>query len=61
MSIAQARRLALALPETAEAPHFDHTSFRAKKKIFATSPPGGAHLERAWAHKAPARLKGEPE
>jgi hypothetical protein len=44
MTLAQVRRLALALPEAAEAPHFDYTSFRVRKKIFATAPPGGAHL-----------------
>jgi hypothetical protein len=36
---AQVRRLALALPETAEAPHHDMTSFRVVGKIFATMPP----------------------
>lgn len=30
------RVLALSFPETAELPHFDLTSFRVKKKIFAT-------------------------
>ncbi len=30
------RRLAMAFPEAAEAPHFEKTSFRVKKKIFAT-------------------------
>ena len=30
------RQLALALPETTEQPHFEKTSFRIKKKIFAT-------------------------
>ena len=30
------RTLAMALPETAEEPHFEKTSFRIKKKIFAT-------------------------
>ena len=34
------RRLALSLPETAEAPHHDMTSFRVAGKIFATVPPG---------------------
>jgi hypothetical protein len=33
---AEVRRLALALPEAIEAPHFDATSFRVNKKIFAT-------------------------
>lgn len=44
MTLAQVRRIALALPETAEAPHFDHTSFRVRKKIFATAPPENTHL-----------------
>lgn len=30
------RKWALALPDAAEAPHFDKTSFRVHKKIFAT-------------------------
>lgn len=30
------RHLALSLPETTEEPHFEKTSFRVKKKIFAT-------------------------
>ena len=30
------RKLALAFPEAEEAPHFEKTSFRIKKKIFAT-------------------------
>ncbi|GHB72817.1 MmcQ/YjbR family DNA-binding protein [Persicitalea jodogahamensis] len=30
------RQLALAFPETSEQPHFDKTSFRVGKKIFAT-------------------------
>lgn len=34
------RRLALALPEAAEQPHFDRTSFRVRGKIFATFAPG---------------------
>jgi hypothetical protein len=44
MKLADARRLALALPEAAEAPHFEYTSFRVRGKIFATAPPDGAHL-----------------
>jgi hypothetical protein len=34
-------RLALSLPEAHEEPHFDRTSFRVKKKIFATMTPDG--------------------
>ena len=30
------RRLALGFPDTTELPHFEKTSFRVKKKIFAT-------------------------
>ena len=44
MNLADARRIALALPEAAEAPHFDFTSFRVRGKIFATSPPDGLYL-----------------
>jgi hypothetical protein len=33
------RRLALALPEALEAPHFDRPSFRVRGKIFATLSP----------------------
>jgi len=30
------RKMAMSFPETAEAPHFEKTSFRVNKKIFAT-------------------------
>jgi len=33
------RQTALSLPETTEEPHFEKTSFRVKKKIFATYNP----------------------
>ena len=36
------RRLALSLPEAHEAPHFERTSFRVGKKIFATMTADGA-------------------
>jgi hypothetical protein len=36
ITIEQARKAALSLPETEEKPHFDLTSFRIKNKIFAT-------------------------
>ena len=38
------RRIALALPESTEEPHFASASFRVKRKIFATLPPPGDHL-----------------
>ena len=44
MNLAGARRIALALPEASEEPHFDMTSFRIRGRIFATSPPGGEFL-----------------
>lgn len=36
VSIEAFRKLALSFPETTEEPHFEKTSFRVKKKIFAT-------------------------
>jgi len=36
ISIEQARKVALSLPESEEKPHFHLTSFRIKDKIFAT-------------------------
>ena len=44
MTLDDARKLALALPEATESPHFDYTSFRVRKKIFATAPPDGGAL-----------------
>jgi hypothetical protein len=41
VSLASVRTLALSLPETTEAPHYDMTSFRVAGKIFATVPPEG--------------------
>lgn len=41
MTLNEVRRMALALPETVEAPHFNYTSFRIGGKIFATAPPEG--------------------
>jgi hypothetical protein len=39
--MADVERLALALPEATEEPHFDMRSFRVRGKIFATVPPQG--------------------
>jgi hypothetical protein len=44
MKVAQARRAALLLPESTEAPHFHFTSFRVAGKIFATAPPDEKYL-----------------
>jgi hypothetical protein len=39
-----ARAFALSLPGSAEAPHFDMSSFRVHGRIFATVPPDDEHL-----------------
>lgn len=44
MTQGQVRKLAMALPEATEEPHFDMWSFRVRGKIFATVPPDGRHL-----------------
>lgn len=44
MDFADVRRLALSLPEVAEEPHFQSSSFRVRGKIFATIPPGDRFL-----------------
>ncbi len=36
VSIEEFRKLAMSFPDAAEEPHFEKTSFRIKKKIFAT-------------------------
>lgn len=44
MDIGAVRRLALALPEATEEPHFEMTSWRVRNRIFATAPPEGGRL-----------------
>ena len=41
---ADARRIALARPEADEAPHFDSTAFRVRKKIFCTMGENGPDI-----------------
>jgi hypothetical protein len=42
--LAQAREFALSLPGANEEPHFQLTSFRINRKIFATAPPDQMYL-----------------
>ena len=44
MNVSEVRRLALALPEATEEPHFHLASFRVKGKIFATVAPDGSYM-----------------
>lgn len=44
MNAKQVRRLALALPEVSEQPHFHLASFRVKGKVLATLAPDGSFL-----------------
>ena len=44
MKLADTRKLAMALPDVTEEPHFAMTSFRVRGKIFVTAPPEGTHL-----------------
>ena len=44
MTLQEARRFALSLPEATEESHFDFTSFRVGGKIFATAPPESEYL-----------------
>ena len=44
LSLAQVRKLALALPESEESPHFQRTSFRVRGKIFATAEQEHLHV-----------------
>lgn len=44
MKLAQVQKLAIALPEVTEEPHFHRTSFRVRGKIFATAVPNEPSL-----------------
>jgi hypothetical protein len=44
VNVTQARRVAMALPEVTEEPHFHLLSFRVKGKIFATMAPDGSFM-----------------
>ena len=62
MTPAALRRLALSLPGTHEEPHFERTSFRAGKKIFATMTGDGreAMVRVPDPDEREALLSGEP-
>ena len=62
MRMQMAREFALSLPEVTEAPHFDKSSFRVGKKIFATVPQAGTHLHILIdAEQAQAMVAAYPE
>jgi hypothetical protein len=63
MTPAALRRIALALPEAHEAPHFDRTSFRVGTKIFATMTKGGdeAMVRVAPMSRIHALLASDPD
>ena len=62
MTLQQVRAFALALPETAEEPHFQLTSFRVRGKIFATAAPDGEYLHLFIPEKdRAAALAAEPD
>lgn len=44
VSATKVRKLALALPDASEAPHFDRAAFRTPRRIFATMPADGASV-----------------
>lgn len=44
MKLSEVRRVALALPEASEEPHFDLSSFRVQGKIFATVARDGSFM-----------------
>jgi hypothetical protein len=44
MTLHEARKFALSLPEATEEPHFEFTSFRIGGKIFASAPPDSEYL-----------------
>ena len=53
MKLAEVRRIAMALPEVTEQPHFNHGSFRVCGKIFVTLPPDKEHLHVSVAEDEP--------
>ena len=57
------RKLALSLPEAHEAPHFERTSFRVGKKIFATmlATDGEVMVKVASQDRIRALLAAEPD
>jgi hypothetical protein len=68
VSPARARKLALSLERTSEAPHFDRAAFRTPRKIFATLANSGADinlmfdaaLQEFYCEQAPAMFAPVP-
>jgi hypothetical protein len=44
LTATKVRKLALALPDATEAPHFDRSAFRTTRRIFVTMPADGASV-----------------
>jgi len=44
MKLSQIAKFARSLPEVTEEPHFQHSSFRVRGKIFVTVPPDEEHI-----------------
>jgi|JI10StandDraft_1071094.scaffolds.fasta_scaffold31254_7 hypothetical protein len=65
---AKARKLALALPDASEAPHFDRAAFRTPRRIFATMAADGASVnfmfdpeqQEFWCENEPAAFAPVP-
>lgn len=51
MNLSRVRKLALALPEVTEEPHFHRTSFRVRGRIIATAVPGEPFLNMMLGEK----------
>jgi len=68
VTTAKARKLALALPEASEAPHFDRAAFRTPRRIFATMAADGASVnfmfdpeqQEFWCENEPAAFAPVP-
>ena len=68
MTSAKARKLALALPDASEVPHFDRAAFRTPRRMFATLGPDGTTVnfmfdleqQEFWCENEPAAFAPVP-